>query len=270
LTGFSETLIGRSGYTGEAFTHAYDRFRPAPPPALLRILKQLALAEHPKLVVDLGAGTGLSTRAWTDDAEQIIGIEPNEAMLTEARKATRAGNIEYLSRFASETGLPDGAADIVTCAQAFHWMQPQPVLQEAARVLRAGGVFAAYDYDVPPIVHPELDAAFAAHFDARRRARTRLGLEAGASTWPKEQHLKQIRSSGYFRYVREAVCHSCGETDADRLIGLAESIGGPQAIFGDAAPEVTQTFKQLRTLARRTLQRPHPIVHCYRIRTGSK
>lgn len=270
MTDFSETLIRRSGYTGEAFTRTYDRFRPAPPPALLRILKHLALAEHPKLVVDLGAGTGLSTRAWTDAAERIVGIEPNEAMLAEARKATRSRNIEYLRGFASETGLPDGAADIVTCAQAFHWMEPQPVLQEAARLLRAGGVFAAYDYDVPPIVRPEVDDAFAAHFDARRAARTRLGLEAGAATWPKEQHLEQIRSSGCFRFAREAVCHSRGEIDADGLVGLAESIGGPREIFGDAAPEVTQTFERLRALARRTLQRPHAIVICYRIRAGIK
>ena len=42
-------------------------------------------------------------------------------------------------------------------------MEPQPVLAEAARVLRSGGIFAAYDYDVPPVIHPVLDAVFAEH-----------------------------------------------------------------------------------------------------------
>lgn len=47
------------------------------------------------------------------------------------------------------------------------------VLAEAARILRPGGVFAAYDYDVPPVVQPEVDRAFASHLEARRAARVR-------------------------------------------------------------------------------------------------
>ena len=41
------------------------------------------------------------------------------------------------------------SADIVTCSQSFHWMEPEPTLAEIARILRPGGVFAAYDYDWP-------------------------------------------------------------------------------------------------------------------------
>ena len=59
-----------------------------------------------------------------------------------------------------ETGLPAGAADVVTCSQSFHWMEAEPTLAEAVRILRPGGVFAAYDYDWPPIVHWEVEAAF--------------------------------------------------------------------------------------------------------------
>ena len=270
MSDFSQALIHRSGYSGEAFTRCYDRFRLAPPQALLQILKQLAQAERPRLIVDLGAGTGLSTRVWASEAEEVIGVEPNEAMIAEANRATRADNVRYIAAFASETGLRDEAADIVTCAQAFHWMEPQPVLREVARILRRGGVFAAYDYDVPPIVHPEIDAAFAAHFEARRTARERLGLEAGAATWPKERHLEQIQRSNCFRYTREAVCHGLAETDAERLVGLAESVGGPRAIFGDAAPEVGETFDRLRQAVEQALQASHPMVVCYRIRVGIK
>lgn len=268
MTSFSQTLIARSGYADGAFTRCYDRFRPAPPAALLRILKQLTDAERPRLVVDLGAGTGLSTRAWAPEADRVVGVEANEAMVAEARRATTAGNVEYVAGFASETGVQDGAADIVTCAQAFHWMEPQPVLRETGRILRAGGVFAAYDYDVPPVVHPDVDSAFAAHFEARRAARARLGLEAGAATWPKERHLEQLTRSGCFRFTREIVCHGFAETDAERLVGLAESIGGPRAIFGDAASEVGETFDRLQTVAERVLRAPRPMVVCYRIRVG--
>jgi ubiquinone/menaquinone biosynthesis C-methylase UbiE len=88
------------------------------------------------------------------------------------------------ARDAHTLGLRDASVDIVTCSQAFHWMEPDPAFAEAARILYPAGVFAAYDYDVSPVVHPEVYDLFARHFEARRQARQRLGLEAGAATWP--------------------------------------------------------------------------------------
>jgi SAM-dependent methyltransferase len=268
---FSRTLIERSGYDAEGFADAYDRYRPSPPPELLEILTVVAQVDRPRLVVDLGAGTGLATRVWARRAEQVIGVEANSRMVERARLATSAPNVHYVEAFATETGLDEGSADLVTCAQAFHWMEPAPVLAEAARILRRGGVFAAYDYDVPPVVHPEVDAAFAAHFEARRLARKRLGLQAGAATWPKERHLERIRASGHFQFARGVVCHGFDETDAARLVGLAESIGGPRALFGADAPDVGETFERLRETAERVLgARSWPMVVCYRVRLGVK
>ena len=268
---FSRTLIDRSGYKGSGFADTYDAYRPAPPRALLDMLQLLAQTDRPRLVVDLGSGTGLSARVWADRADAVVGVDASAAMLERARAATTAANVRYVEAFAATTGLGSGQVDIVTCSQAFHWMDPAPVLVEAARVLRRGGVFAAYDYDVPPLVHPAVDAAFAAHFQARREARTRLGIEAGAATWPKERHVEQIRASGHFRFVRELVCDSRGETNAGRVVGLAESIGGPRGLFGAAAPEVDATFAVLAETAHRVLgERERPMFFCYRLRVGVK
>jgi SAM-dependent methyltransferase len=150
-------------------------------------------------------------------------------------------------------------------------MEPQPVLAEAARILRSGGVFAACDYDVPAFVEPEVDEAFAAHFQARRAARERLDLAAGATMWPKERHVEQIRRSGRFRHARELVAHGWWETDAERIVGLAESLGGPRAIFGGQAPEVDETFQQFReTVARVLGVGTWPVLLCLRLRVGIK
>ena len=185
MSEFSQRLIDRSGYLGEGFADVYDRYRPAPPESVLDVLAFVAGAERPGLVVDLGCGTGLSTRAWADRAERIVGVEANPRMVERARVATGRPNVRYLEAFAASTGLSEGEADLVTAWQAFHWMEPEPVLAEAARLLRDGGAFAACDYDVPPVVEPEVDAAFAALRDARSEARKRLGLPAGAASWPK-------------------------------------------------------------------------------------
>src|ERR1700685_3598340 len=48
------------------------------------------------------------------------------------------------------TGLPAKWADIVTASQAMHWFDPELALPEIARLLRPGGVLAAYDCDWPP------------------------------------------------------------------------------------------------------------------------
>src|SRR5207248_7423505 len=121
----------------------------------------------------------------------------------------------------------------------------------------------------PPVVQPALDDAFAAHVAARSAARTRLGCEAGAESWPKSGHLERIRASGHFRFAREIVCHGFDAADGDRIAGLAESLGGPRSIFGDAAPEVEETFDRLRETSERVVgARSRPMVVCYRIRLG--
>jgi ubiquinone/menaquinone biosynthesis C-methylase UbiE len=268
---FSRSLIERSGYEEEGFAEVYDRHRPSPPAALLDILTLVAQVERPRLVVDVGSGTGLSTRVWADRAEEVVGVEPNARMAEQARLVTPAPNIRYVEAFAGETTLAAGSADIVTCSQAFHWMEPVAVLTEAVRILRPGGVFAAYDYDVPPLVHPDVDGAFVAHFAARRAARARLMLVAGGDRWSKAQHLERIRESGLFRLAREVLCHGFDETDAARVAGLAESMGGPRALFSGEAPEVEETFQQLSCAAREVLgDRTSPMVVSYRIRLGIK
>lgn len=269
VTGFSEQLIRRSGYDADGFAGAYDRYRPSPPPAVIDVLRCTAGGQRPKLVVDLGCGTGLSTRVWSDQAVRVAGVEANPDMVARARLATAAANVEFLQRLASDTGLPAGDADIVTCAQSFHWMEPQPVLAEAARILRSGGVFAAYDYDVVPVVEPRVDASFTAHVAARSQARTRLGIEAGAVSWPKHRHIDQIRACAAFGSAREVQCHGRGTTDAERVIGLAHSIGGPIELFGEEAPEVSDTLAALARTAREVLaDRPAATLTGYTIRLG--
>jgi SAM-dependent methyltransferase len=271
MSDFSQELIGRSGYLSEGFADVYDRYRPEPPPEVLGMLTTVAAIDRPHLVVDLGSGTGLATRAWAGRAEEVVGVEPNPRMIERARSATDEPNVRYVEAYAAETGLPAGEADLVTCWQAFHWMEPQPVLAEAARLLRTGGVFAACDYDVPPFVEPEVDDAFTALIRARRDARETLSLPAGASSWPKARHLDEIRSSERFRHVRELLAAGRRETDAARTIGLAESIGGPRELFEGQAPEVETTFERLRETASRVLgDRTWPQFVCYRIRLGIK
>src|SRR6266545_5071213 len=263
---FSRDLIASSGYDRTGFAAHYDRFRPRPPRVLLDVLCSYARSERPALVVDLGCGTGLSTRAWSGVAERAVGIEPNAAMLAAAEPAP---GVEYRQAYAHDTGLAGGCADVVTCSQSLHWMEPEPTFAEAARILRPGGVFAAYDYDWPPVVDPEVDAAFDAYQRRRGEFRRQRGLMRGGDRWPKHEHLERMRESGRFSFCRELLFHSVEEGNPDRIVGFAYSLGCPGVGVDDEEIERELRVAELEETARRVLgERTVLFLFGYRVRVG--
>lgn len=257
-------------WTGKA--SSYDRVRPTPPPALIDLLTQLINTPHPTLVVDLGSGTGLSTESWGERAERVIGIEPNADMRNEAIHKTEnysyAAHIEYREGVADQTGLPDGCADIVTAAQSFHWMEPTATLAEIARILRPGGLFAAYDYDSPPATHWELDR-LALEVTARIVGLIReRGLAPTFKIWPKNKSLEPLRECGHFRFIREVLLHHVEQGDATRFLEMTRSSAfSNQFQFADqeiGLDRLTQAaFQYIGT-------EPIPWYVSYRVRIGVK
>jgi SAM-dependent methyltransferase len=246
-----------------SFAASYDRFRPRPPEALLDLLVRLAGGGRPRLVVDLGSGTGLSARAWAGRTERVIGVEPDEAMRA---VAAEQGGAEYLAGSSAATGLPDASADLVTCSQSLHWMEPEPTFAEVGRILRPGGVFAAYDYDPVPVVDPELEAAFETVLDeakALREATGRISPWTSSAPLRKDEHAKRMRASEQFRYVRELVLHSVEEGDAERVLGLIRSYGAVEVHSDELR------LDELEATARRVLgDRTVPLWFGYRVRIG--
>jgi ubiquinone/menaquinone biosynthesis C-methylase UbiE len=271
MSDFSAEAIRQSGYLRDGFADFYDSNRPRPPAVLLDALERYAGGGRLECVVDLGSGTGLSARAWASRAGEVVGVEPNPVMLSAAEARTSERNVRYVAAFAHEIGLPDGSADLVTCSQSFHWMDRGPVLAEAARVLRPGGVFAAYDYDMPPLVHPEIDAAFREHLELRRRFRDVHKVEAGWTRMPKPGHLDAIRESGHFWYAREAIFHDTAEVDADRILGLARSLGLVSELIALGVTEEELGLTRLAEITKRVVGDERvPWVLGYRVRLGVK
>src|SRR5262249_56233935 len=140
--------------------------------------------------------------------DEVVGVEASPEMRDQAEGATSEDNVRFVQAYAQSTGLAEGGADIVTCSQALHWMEPEPTFSEAARLLRPGGVFAAYDYDWPAVVDPDVDAAFTAYQSRRRAARRARGILRGGDRWHKDGHLQRMRESGCFRVCRHALLPS--------------------------------------------------------------
>jgi len=231
---------GENPYERPEFVARYVRSRPKPPSDLLTLLCQLCGRETPDLVVDLGSGTGYSTVAWSRRARRVVGIESNPVML---RRARRALHVEYRLASADRTGLPSGSADVVTCSQSFHWMNPATTIPEIARILRRGGVFAAYDYALPPLIDPQLDPSF-----------VELMRWAHLPTQPKEKarHPASLAQSRRFRWVGEISLHHSDVGDLQRALDLPLSIAHVAARLDGGAESPERVWRRFRAVAERT------------------
>jgi SAM-dependent methyltransferase len=112
----------------------YAALRPGYPADAVAFL----LGEHPRRVLDLGAGTGLLTDVLLAAGHEVVAVDPSEAML--ARLRARLPQVATASGGAEAVPLPDADVDAVVAGQAAHWFDPVPAVAELRRVLRPGGI----------------------------------------------------------------------------------------------------------------------------------
>ncbi len=115
----------------------YVRFRPSYPKEVIDVLRVECGLTPDFLVADRASGTGFFTRLLLENGNRVFGIEPNKDM--------RAAGEHYLAAFpnftsidgtAESTTLPDRSVDLITCAQAAHWLKREDALREFRRILK--------------------------------------------------------------------------------------------------------------------------------------
>ena len=180
---------------------AYERGRPDYPEEAVRWLA----GDEPRDVVDLGAGTGKLTRALVALGHRVTAIEPLPEML-ELLPAAAPGAFAILGN-AEIIPLPDAHADVVTCAQSFHWFDHPVALPEIARVLRPGGRLA-YVWNSR---------------DDREPWVARLSTLIGSETVSRADSVLPVAESGLYEPVETAVFHFEQILDRERLLDLVLS-----------------------------------------------
>jgi ubiquinone/menaquinone biosynthesis C-methylase UbiE len=116
-----------------AAADAYERARPSYPDEAVDWL----LPPGANTVLDLGAGTGKLTRAQVARGLDVIAVEPIDEM--RATLEATLPEVHALKGTAEEIPLPDQSVDVITVAQAWHWVDVERATAEAARVLKPGG-----------------------------------------------------------------------------------------------------------------------------------
>lgn len=130
-----------------AIAAEYDRLRPPPADAAVDWL----VPARASTLIDLGAGTGLLSRALARRAARVVAVEPDERMRSVF--AQRSPGVEVVDGRGEQIPLADAAADGVFAASAWHWMDPALAVPEIARVLRDGGrlglIWTTRERDIP-------------------------------------------------------------------------------------------------------------------------
>ncbi|WP_269858071.1 class I SAM-dependent methyltransferase [Streptomyces sp. RPT161] len=206
------------------------------------MLRQWAGVAEPS-VVDIGCGTGLSCTIWPE----VTGVEPSAEM----RAIAARRGVRVVAGSAEDTGLPGECADIVTVSHALHWFDAARAFPEIARIMRPGAVLAAFDFDWPPAVDPEVDAAYR-EFEATHNAlEAERGLRPAFA--PKSEHLERLRHSGLFRHVNEVCLHMRESGSAERFVAVAASQGGVVALLEEGVSEHELGLTRLREVAERRI-----------------
>ncbi len=127
----------------------YARHRAGFPAELLDCLAARGIARTGTRVVDLGTGTGSLARLFARRGCVVTGVDIARPLLEQARRLdTEAGvEIEYVEAPAGATGLPDGAFDVVTAGQCWHWFDRPAVAREVKRLLADYGTVAIAHFD---------------------------------------------------------------------------------------------------------------------------
>ena len=120
----------------------YDAYRPAYPDAMFAMIETYAGRLAGQRVLDLAAGTGIATRALLDRGAVVVATDLGPGMLRALR--TRTPAVPALVARGEALPFTDASFDVVTCATAWHWIEPDRGAAEVLRVLRPGGHLAVW------------------------------------------------------------------------------------------------------------------------------
>jgi len=162
MNNFKDHFSGHAGL--------YSRYRPDYPSTLFRFLSG-QVKQH-DLAWDCATGNGQAAFGLSPYFDCVIATDASAAQLD---NAIRADNITYRVAPSEQSGIADASIDLVTVAQALHWFDLGAFYAEVKRVLKPGGILAAWSYNLPEC-SPEIDAQI-----------KRLYTEIVGPYWPPER-----------------------------------------------------------------------------------
>lgn len=135
--------------THELFRHhrvasGYASARPYLHPEVFAGVREVVRPAGPfRRALDVGCGTGLSSLALLDLAEEVVGVD---AALDMLRRARREDGIRYLASGAEALPFRKGTFDLVAACGSMDWVDRPRFMPRAAEIARSGGWLVSLDF----------------------------------------------------------------------------------------------------------------------------
>jgi predicted TPR repeat methyltransferase len=130
---FDKALIGDLNYRGPEILLK----------AVLSIFHGASRPASFKRAADLGCGTGLAAREFVANVGEFIGVDQSPGMIEEARTTGLYTRLDVADMVQGLRAEPNASVDLVLAADAVNYLRDlAPLMTEAARVLRPGGILA--------------------------------------------------------------------------------------------------------------------------------
>lgn len=182
-----------------AHAGAYAAHRPTYPVRLFNYLGEAAPGRT--LAWDAGTGNGQAALGLAPHFARVIATDASHEQIALARPYP---GVTFRVGDEASSGLEDGAADLVTVAQALHWFDQERFWGEVRRVLCPGGLVAVWCYSMARTA-PEVDAVVDGFYE-----------DVVGPYWPPERKLVE---TGYaeleFPFAREEAPDLEMELDLD-------------------------------------------------------
>ncbi|MBX7057469.1 MAG: class I SAM-dependent methyltransferase [Leptospirales bacterium] len=126
----------------------YARFRPQYPESLFDSVAALLSPEQRICAWDCATGNGQAARPLAARFKQVIASDGSARQI---EQALSCAGVEYRVFTAEEPDLEDDSIDLVTVAQAFHWLRLPQFYTALRRVVRRHGWLAVWGYGLNSI-----------------------------------------------------------------------------------------------------------------------
>ena len=150
----------------------YARYRPRYPAQLYEFLA--SLCQRRELAWDCGTGSGQAALGLAAHFQRVVATDASRRQIENALPHPK---VLYRVAQAEDSGLESARADLVTVAQALHWLDLSRFYPEARRVLVSGGILAAWCYN-RLTVDASVDAVIGRYYE-----------EIVGPYWPAERSL---------------------------------------------------------------------------------